>query len=151
MKPDTMRTSNDREDSGDSAAGSPTAAPSKQQKRAQKKLAESLKKTEKNVATSVAFRQVFREVLDEVLYFQKAEWEATTAMERTLRNVNPVEDSNTLIPFDADSFSTLIGRLTWIRCVKQLCMSMGVGEYVDDIVKAELERLYPTKESNETK
>jgi len=130
----------------------PTDSPSPQQNAAQKKLADALKNTANSVAPAVEFRKIFQEVLEEVLYFQKAEWEATSSMERNLRLANPVEDSNSLIPFDADSFTQLVGRLAWLRAIKQLCMALSLGEFVDEIVAAEMDRVYrKDKPSKETK
>lgn len=148
MKNDTSKKSHDL-NSQRANATVDTAAPS--QNKAQKKLVAALKKTEEKVAPGefgVVYQQIFQEVLQEVLYLQKAEWEATSRMERDLRLANPVEDSNSLIPFDSDGFGTLVGRLAWIRAIKQLCMSLGLGEYIDEIVQAEMGRVYqkPSKE-----
>lgn len=115
--------------------------------KARQQLIDSLSNVENNVAQYDTFKTIFKEVLEEILYFQKAEYEATNGIERNLRVVNPVEGSNSLVPFDADTFATLVGNLIWIRAVKQLCLSLGVGEYVDDMVHAEIERLYRTEKS----
>lgn len=147
MKHDTTRISKNQKRqpaSGkkDTPTGHPTLAPTPEMTEAQKKLAEAMKATEDFVAPAVAFHQIFEDVLNEIMYFQKAEYEATSRIEKTLRTANPHPHSDILIPFDETALEKLVGTLAWVRAVKQICMAMGLVEHTEHIVRHEIDKMY---------